>query len=197
MPPRVPSGLAARLAGARLEHAALIAVVTDRASAITGAHRAWPRPRGNDWLRARRPGRCCGSPLRCLPWVRAQPIARSTLWQFFSSVERRFSVPACLSTDAGGGGCQGWPEATASAARSVLDSRRRPRHARADRGKIGGTIPLIAAAPSTPSVTPCSPPSRRGLPGAEFVGPTERRPALTAAVRGVPSPGQVGTKKRP
>jgi Helix-turn-helix domain len=55
----------------------------------------------------------------------------------------------------------------------------------------------IVAAPTTPSVTPCSPPSRRGLANAEFVASTQRRPSLTAAARGVTPPGQVGTKKRP
>jgi transposase len=55
----------------------------------------------------------------------------------------------------------------------------------------------IAAAPTTPSVTPCSPPSRRGLASAVFVASTQRRPSLTAAARGVTPPGQVGTKKRP
>src|SRR5271169_2843672 len=58
-------------------------------------------------------------------------------------------------------------------------------------------FPPIVAAPTTPSVTPCSPPSRRGLPSAERVEPKERRPALTAAARGVTELGQVGTKKRP
>jgi hypothetical protein len=46
-------------------------------------------------------------------------------------------------------------------------------------------------------VTPCSPPSRRGLPRTELAAPTERRPSLTASARGVTQPGQVGTKKRP
>ena len=55
----------------------------------------------------------------------------------------------------------------------------------------------IAAAPTTPSVTPCSPPSRRGLSRAEFVKSAEKRPSLTAAALGVTGPGQVGTKKRP
>jgi transposase len=43
----------------------------------------------------------------------------------------------------------------------------------------------IAAAPTTPSVTPCSPPSRRGLANVQFVASTQRRPSLTAAARGV------------
>ena len=55
----------------------------------------------------------------------------------------------------------------------------------------------LAAAPTTASVTPCSPPSRRGLETAERLAPTQRRPSLTAAARGVTRPGQVGTKKRP
>jgi transposase len=55
----------------------------------------------------------------------------------------------------------------------------------------------IAPAPTTPSVTPCSPPSRRGLSSTEIVKPAERRPSLTASARGVTAPGQVGTKKRP
>jgi hypothetical protein len=55
----------------------------------------------------------------------------------------------------------------------------------------------IATAPTTPSVTPCSPPSRRGLSKPELVKPSERRPSLTASARGVTPTGQVGTKKRP
>jgi transposase len=55
----------------------------------------------------------------------------------------------------------------------------------------------IVQVPTTPSVTPCSPPSRRGLARAELVESAPRRPSLTAAARGVPGPGQVGTKKRP
>jgi hypothetical protein len=55
----------------------------------------------------------------------------------------------------------------------------------------------IVEAPTTPSVTPCSPPSRRGLARAEIVDSAARRPSLTAAARGVTGPGQVGTKKRP
>jgi hypothetical protein len=54
----------------------------------------------------------------------------------------------------------------------------------------------IAAAPTTPSVTPCSPPSRRGLETPERAAPPRRRPSLTAAALGVTRPGQVGTKKR-
>jgi transposase len=53
-----------------------------------------------------------------------------------------------------------------------------------------------ARLPTPPSVTPCSPPSRRGLANAEIAESTQRRPALTAAARGVTSPAQVGTKKR-
>ena len=55
----------------------------------------------------------------------------------------------------------------------------------------------IVQVPTTPSVTPCSPPSRRGLSRPEIAKPAERRPSLTAAARGVTSHGQVGTKKRP
>jgi transposase len=51
--------------------------------------------------------------------------------------------------------------------------------------------------PTRSSVTPCSPPSRRGLARAELAAAAQRRPALTASARGVPSPLQVGTKKRP
>jgi transposase len=49
------------------------------------------------------------------------------------------------------------------------------------------------SAPTTPSVTPCSPPSRtlRAASGGGL------RPSLTAAARAVTRPGQVGTKKRP
>jgi transposase len=55
----------------------------------------------------------------------------------------------------------------------------------------------IVEVPTTRSVTPCSPPSRRGLSRAELAALTERRPSLTAAVRGVTAQRQVGTKKRP
>jgi hypothetical protein len=55
----------------------------------------------------------------------------------------------------------------------------------------------IAAVPSISSVTPCSPPSRRGLATAEPAAPAQRRPSLTATARGVTEPKQVGTKKRP
>ena len=55
----------------------------------------------------------------------------------------------------------------------------------------------IVQVPTTPSVTPCSPPSRRGLSRPEIAKPAERRPSLTASARGVTSHGQVGTKKRP
>ena len=55
----------------------------------------------------------------------------------------------------------------------------------------------IAAVPTTPSVTPCSPPSRRGLATAERAAAAQRRPSLTASARGVTGQGQVGTKKRP
>jgi len=51
----------------------------------------------------------------------------------------------------------------------------------------------IVAAPTTRSVTLCSPPSRtlRAASGGGL------RPSLTASARGVAQPGQVGTKKRP
>jgi hypothetical protein len=55
----------------------------------------------------------------------------------------------------------------------------------------------IAAVPTIPSVTPCSPPSRRGLETTERGASAPRRPSLTAAARGVTPPPQVGTKKRP
>jgi hypothetical protein len=50
--------------------------------------------------------------------------------------------------------------------------------------------------PIAHSVTPCSPPSRRGLATAESAADAPRRPALTAAARGVPAAARVGTKKR-
>jgi transposase len=51
----------------------------------------------------------------------------------------------------------------------------------------------IAAVPTCPTVTPCSPPSRtlRAASGGGL------RPSLTAAARGVTQSRQVGTKKRP
>lgn len=55
----------------------------------------------------------------------------------------------------------------------------------------------MPAVPTCASVTPCSPPSRRGLSRAELVESPARRPSLTAAARGVTGPMQVGTKKRP
>jgi len=55
----------------------------------------------------------------------------------------------------------------------------------------------IALVPTRPSMTPCSPPSRRGLEAAAQASPQARRPALTAPARGVIAPAQVGTKKRP
>jgi hypothetical protein len=60
-----------------------------------------------------------------------------------------------------------------------------------------GGIVEITAVPTTCSVTPCSPPSRRGLATAESASPSQRRPSLTASARGVSEPRQVGTKKRP
>jgi hypothetical protein len=47
--------------------------------------------------------------------------------------------------------------------------------------------------PTAGSLTPCSPPSRRGLVAAEFAASVSRRPALTATARGVPAPARVGT----
>jgi transposase len=54
----------------------------------------------------------------------------------------------------------------------------------------------IVDAPTIATVTPCSPPSRRGLAMQELAQAQERRPALTASVRGVSAMLQVGTKKR-
>jgi hypothetical protein len=53
-----------------------------------------------------------------------------------------------------------------------------------------------ADVPTARSVTPCSPPSRRGLDTPELMASSQRRPALTASARGVPGALQVGTKKR-
>ena len=50
--------------------------------------------------------------------------------------------------------------------------------------------------PTAGSLTPCSPPSRRGLVRGELVASASRRPALTTAARGVSAPARVGTKKR-
>jgi transposase len=50
--------------------------------------------------------------------------------------------------------------------------------------------------PTAGSLTPCSPPSRRGLARTELVANAPRRPALTAAAPGVAGPTRVGTKKR-
>ena len=55
----------------------------------------------------------------------------------------------------------------------------------------------IVSGPTTRSLTPCSPPSRRGLSTAEPAAPPQRRPSLTASARGVSPNGQVGTEKRP
>jgi hypothetical protein len=54
----------------------------------------------------------------------------------------------------------------------------------------------LALVPTAGSLTPCSPSSRRGLVAGEFAASASRRPALTAAARGVPAPARVGTKKR-
>jgi transposase len=50
---------------------------------------------------------------------------------------------------------------------------------------------------NTPSRTPCSPPSRRGLEAPQPAAWPRCRPSLTAAARGVTPAGKVGTKKRP
>jgi hypothetical protein len=50
--------------------------------------------------------------------------------------------------------------------------------------------------PTAGRVTPCWPPSRRGLARTELVASAVRRPALTAAAGGVPAPARVGTEKR-
>jgi transposase len=55
----------------------------------------------------------------------------------------------------------------------------------------------VASVPTRSSLTPCSPPSRRGLAIAEPMARTKRRQALTTAARGVTPARQVGTKKRP
>ena len=62
-----------------------------------------------------------------------------------------------------------------------------------------GTLAIfheIVDVPTAQSVTPCSPPSRRGLETLELVARPARRPALTAPAAGVPGALQVGTKKR-
>ena len=56
----------------------------------------------------------------------------------------------------------------------------------------GGQI----AAPTAPSLAPCSPPSRRGLETSAPPAPTSRRPALTAARHEANAKPRVGTKKR-
>jgi len=55
----------------------------------------------------------------------------------------------------------------------------------------------IVDGPTTRSVTPCSPPSRRGLAAPEPAARPQRRPSLTPSARGVSPNEQVGTKKRP
>jgi transposase len=55
----------------------------------------------------------------------------------------------------------------------------------------------IAEVPTIQSLTPGSPPSRRGLATPEPVASLPRRPALTASAPHVIAPAQVGTKKRP
>jgi len=54
-----------------------------------------------------------------------------------------------------------------------------------------------ATVPTRPSMTPCSPPSRRGLETPAPAASSRCRPALTAPARGVIALAQVGTKKRP
>src|SRR6516164_7554692 len=54
----------------------------------------------------------------------------------------------------------------------------------------------LLVVPTAGSLTPCSPSSRRSLVAGEFAASASRRPALTAAARGVPAPARVGTKKR-
>lgn len=54
----------------------------------------------------------------------------------------------------------------------------------------------LAIAPASPSMAPCSPPSRRGLETVEPVASSRRRPALTAAAREAEAMPWVGTKKR-
>jgi transposase len=56
-------------------------------------------------------------------------------------------------------------------------------------------IPL-ARVPTRRSVTPCSPPSRRGLASGVPAEREEQGPALTAAARGVHGAARVGTEKR-
>jgi transposase len=55
----------------------------------------------------------------------------------------------------------------------------------------------IMERPTDTSLTPGSPPSRRGLARPEPVATPAQRPALTAAAPGVTAKAQVGTKKRP
>ena len=55
----------------------------------------------------------------------------------------------------------------------------------------------IVDVPIACNVTPCSPPSRRGLEMLELGATLQRRPALTASAAGVAGALQVGTKKRP
>jgi hypothetical protein len=55
----------------------------------------------------------------------------------------------------------------------------------------------IVKVPTVRSVTPCWPPSRRGLAIPELAAIAQRRPALTASAHAVHVRTQVGTKKRP
>lgn len=54
----------------------------------------------------------------------------------------------------------------------------------------------IVDVPNARSVTPCSPPSRRGLDMCKPVAQPQRRPALTASAHDAQGALQVGTKKR-
>lgn len=54
----------------------------------------------------------------------------------------------------------------------------------------------LLAAPTTASVAPCSPPSRRGLETQATAAPSMRRPSLTASAREADGKSWVGTKKR-
>ena len=89
-----------------------------------------------------------------------------------------------------------WVKARRPGARiSRRHARRVPRPAAASRA-TRAEAQEIAEAPTAPSVTACSPPSRSGLASAAAVGRPARRPSLTAPARAVPPSVQVGTKKR-
>jgi hypothetical protein len=63
--------------------------------------------------------------------------------------------------------------------------------------RYSATGTQIAEAPTCQSLTPGSPPSRRGLARPEPTAQLPRRPALTGSAPGVSAPVQVGTQKRP